>query len=421
MKVGVITESVPHLFHGGGDLTAFAVVRSLRAAGHEVHLLALNSSGTGAKDHAAAQLREFNETGVPASVLPSSQRVSLVRRILELRTAFPISLAFPALLARGRVRQWISTFSPDVIFCYHWGPAAAVFGTHSCPTVIGVGDPADLPVRFRKEFAAMRAGSDRGRRSMRQRLEEKVLPLLQRSGMKRLLEDATRCGAFAAHHARELSSPRVRCEYFRTPIADPGERPATTPSPNKLRVLHIGHLKGIATLTGIESLAHEIIPQIEAQLPPAGLEVRIVGGFHESLPDDLKSALQRPSVTIVGPVYPADEELENADIVIVPTPIELGIRVRILTAMAHSCCIVAHRANALGIPELVSGENCILGGSAKELADACIRLGNSRTLSDTLRQNARATYIKYFSMDEAGGALTDVIESAAGLNQGFNA
>lgn len=70
---------------------------------------------------------------------------------------------------------------------------------------------------------------------------------------------------------------------------------------------------------------------------------------------------------------------------IVPTNIPLGIRVRVVTAWSFGCPIVAHRANAAGIPEMQDGENALLADTDAELADAV-----SRALGDeALRGNFR--------------------------------
>ena len=97
-------------------------------------------------------------------------------------------------------------------------------------------------------------------------------------------------------------------------------------------------------------------------------EVHIVGGFFETLPVKLKLSLTKSNIFIKGQVNPINDEINSADIFLVPTPIELGIRVRIITGFSFGSLIVAHTANKAGIPELEHGHNCLLSDNPKGLA-----------------------------------------------------
>ena len=72
------------------------------------------------------------------------------------------------------------------------------------------------------------------------------------------------------------------------------------------------------------------------------------------------------------------QQYEDSDLLLVPTPITLGIRVRILTAMMYGKLIVAHTSNKQGIPELINQQNCLLGRSGKELSEQIIKVYKSR-------------------------------------------
>jgi O-antigen biosynthesis protein len=135
-------------------------------------------------------------------------------------------------------------------------------------------------------------------------------------------------------------------------------------------------------------------------------------GDHEP-PPHLRDALSRPNVRFVGHVERAADEFQAADALLVPTPIRLGARVRILTAFSHGCPVVAHDANALGIPELVDGDNVLLGTTAAELADAAVRLLADESLRRTLARRGRETYERFFAPPVAAAAIEERLRAIA--------
>lgn len=181
--------------------------------------------------------------------------------------------------------------------------------------------------------------------------------------------------------------------------------------------MHIGHLQGIATLAGVELLANEVLPQLKKSLPPDSFEIHLVGGFFETMPAELQAAMRDPHVRIRGQVTPADEEFLSSNVVLVPTPIDLGIRVRILTAFSFGSCVVAHTSNAKGIPELKDGANALLAADGKGLALACKRIFEDAGLEEEMGRGARATYLSSFSLEAAGGRLCEVMDQLAGANR----
>lgn len=121
---------------------------------------------------------------------------------------------------------------------------------------------------------------------------------------------------------------------------------------------------------------------------------------------------------VVGRVVPADPEFLAADLMIVPTNIPLGIRVRVVTAWSFACPIVAHRANAAGIPEMQDGENALLADTDAELADAVSRALGDEALRRKLSIGGRQTFEKWFSEAVAGQAIVDELEQLAGARRG---
>jgi glycosyltransferase involved in cell wall biosynthesis len=224
-----------------------------------------------------------------------------------------------------------------------------------------------------------------------------------------LLRDCEAVGAFGAHHAESLRASGVSCGYYRTPISDPGPPPAP-PTNERPRLLLVGHLQGTATLDGLR-VFEAMLPHLERRLGRNGFEVRIVGGYGP--PPEAQPLLDHPSVRFPGFVDDVDAEFRAADVLVVPVSIRLGVRVRILTGFAHGCCIVTHEANAQGIPELVHGQNALLGSTASELAGHVVSAVQNAELATRLRRGARETYARFFTPAIAGAAIAETLERIA--------
>ena len=98
----------------------------------------------------------------------------------------------------------------------------------------------------------------------------------------------------------------------------------------------------------------------------------------------------------------------------VPTNIPLGIRVRIITAWSFGCPVVAHRANASGIPEMQDGENSLLADTDTQLADGVSSVLRDDALRKRLSLGGRDTFEQDFFESVAGQAIVD--EPAVSLN-----
>ena len=200
----------------------------------------------------------------------------------------------------------------------------------------------------------------------------------------------------AAHHVAWLRRNGIQnCLYFPNPVDDAGgpeweARRESSATEGKPKILMAGHLRGIATLSGLHLLADETLPILERILGPDGFEVHIVGA--DALPPRLAAKLARPSVRLRGYVEDIHQEFLTSDVLFVPTPIELGFRTRIAEGFSFGCCVVAHSANALGMPELVHRENALLAPDGAGLADQLVRALGDPALRSRLRRNARQTY-----------------------------
>jgi glycosyltransferase involved in cell wall biosynthesis len=426
MRVAVLTGSCPNPTSGGGALTAWSVVKSLLLQGCRVHVVCLETALPSASEkRREEQVERLSALGAShigvgrapstapaAGAPPRALRIGARIGRLGLRPQ-PLEKHFPSVASRDLVEAAVANIGPDVVFMYHFEPLAAGHRIRGVPLFAGVGDPVGLPDHYRWRLQTPPRLAIAYARDLYRRARARYW---QRRHMRSMLQACDGCGAFAAHHAEWFRRIGVGgCEYLRTPVpADGAEnwrerrRSAANPKP---RLLLLGHLKGIATLSGLDLFARSALPRLERALGPDGFQVDVVGGFDP--PPELREALARPSISWCGQIEPADEKILAADVLVVPTPIRLGIRVRILTGLAFGSCIVTHEANAAGIPELRHGVNALLAADGPGLADSILlALGDAATRA-RLQEGARATYDAAFSLHTAGRAIVERLERLA--------
>jgi polysaccharide biosynthesis protein PslH len=407
----VVSGGVPNPTASGGALTAWTVLVHLLERGHEVSIVALRDpehyEPTGTPE--AERVRIVRGLGAEVVELVSSSTEyfrALHRGPLDrLRRAWrPADEELqPHLVDAPVVRAAIERTGADVAFVYHWDALSATTGMR-LPRLGAVGDPPQLShwYRFREELPSPHAL----RRVVRLQAQLRLQPAL----LVRLLNECGASGAFAAHHAswlRRRGASNLR--YLHTPVPDVAgadwreqrdgalaERPT---------VLLVGHLKGVVTIEGLRRFAKDVLPRLDAE----GFEVRIAGGYEP--PKELARAFDRPCVRFLGHVEGAEGEFRRAHALVVPNAIPLGIRVRIVTGWSLGVCVVSHRANAGGIPELEHDVNSLLADTGAGLADQILRAVGDRELRRRVEAGGRATYERAFAPPVAAGEIADTLES----------
>jgi hypothetical protein len=407
----LVGGGVPNPTASGGAVTAWGVLRQLVELGHEVTVLTLVDPHVWDPTDVSSAERAERVREVGAEVVPvlSGAWEFVQTRPRALADRFrraarpPDAELFPTLVDAQAVRRAVAETGADVAFVYHWEMLAASRGLE-IPRFGAVGDPPHLSAlyRFREQLPSPRALRGLSRLQAQLRAQPRL--------SVRYLQECATAGAFAAHHAEWLRGRGVEgCRYLHTPVPDPGPPLVEGGSAARPTILLVGHLKGVVTLEGLRLFVSDVLPRLERELGPDGFEVRIAGGY--DAPAWLAPLLDRPSVRLLAHVEDIAPELRAAHVLVVPNSIPLGIRVRIVTGFSYGACVVSHRANALGIPELADGRNALLGGSAEELAGAVLRTLGDAELRRRLGRGARETYERHFAPEVAVGEIAATLEA----------
>jgi glycosyltransferase involved in cell wall biosynthesis len=413
VRTTVLATALPNADSGSGaSIVLELILATLAERGHEIALCPIvypeYSTPDGANwerqlVHARALGFEvepvFSEAWRPREARSSTG--ARVRRVWrpEAQELYPTLRDAPA------VRAALQSLRPDAVFVYGF-EALAASRDLTQPRFAATSDPPHVALRER----TVRGWRERRRlvAIAREGLALQAALRAHRRLTRELLRDCEAVGAFGQHHANWLRRLGIVCDYYRTPVADPGtpsleEQPPGRPA----RLLLVGHLRGTATLDGLRIFGR-MLPFLRRELGADGFKARVVGGYDP--PPELRRLFSEPELEHVGFVDDADAEFRAADVVLVPVSIRLGVRVRILTAFAHGACVVAHEANAQGIPELAHGENALLASDPQALARQVARALGDNGLRHRLRAGARATYERFFTPRVAGAALAEGIE-----------
>ena len=414
MRTTILSTALPNRDSGSGaSITLALIAQALQDRGHDVSLCPVVYPEYRTPDGAdhEAQLAHAARLGFPLEpVLSDAWRPTATERTFGSRVRRiwrPESdELYPTLRDSHAVQAAVARLGADAVLVYGFEALAASVEVEA-PRFAATSDPPHLALwgrtwrRWRSERRPLRAA----RESIGVQSTLRAHPRLA----VRLLRDCEAVGAFGHHHAEWLRGLGLPCGYYRTPIADPGPRPAPH-SDGRPTILLVGHLRGTATLDGLRVFGR-MLPYLDAALGRDGFEVRIVGGYDP--PPELAPLLEHPAVRLHGFVPDVEAEFRAADVLLVPVSIMLGVRVRVLTGFSYGSCIVTHAANAYGIPELEHKQNALLGSSPQTLAEQVVRAVGEAELRVRLGAGARSTYERYFTPAAAGAALAETLERIA--------
>jgi glycosyltransferase involved in cell wall biosynthesis len=415
VRTALLTTSLPNPGSGSGASIALALIASsLAERGHEVSICPIVYPEYTTPDGAGHERQIEHARTLGYEVAPVISDAWRPRAPIEglhakLKRAWrpEFDELYPQVRDAARARAVLDELEPEAVLVYGFAALAASVAL-TVPRFAATSDPPHLALwgrtwrRWRNERRPLRA--------VREAIGIQSTLRAHPGLALQLLRECEAVGAFGFHHAEWLRRLGVDCGYYRTPIADPGVSAPQTPGGDPPTILLIGHLHGTATLDGL-SVFRKMLPHLERVLGADGFKVRIVGGYEP--PPELAPLFAHPAVDFAGFVADVEAEFRRADVLLVPVSIKLGVRVRVLTGFSYGNCIVTHKANSYGIPELSHGENALLGSSAEQLAEEVVRALGDPDLRARLGAGARVTYEAFFTPEAAGGRLGETLERIA--------
>lgn len=396
--------AVPHTLPSpdgghGCPVMSWAMLRWFQEAGHEIGLFAFAPT-TEAREPGRARARQrlrsmdirLIETEPTRPRYNSSWRLRLLtaRQVVAPRMSDYLA---DGVSHRSAWKQAVEEFHPDALWLYTSDAAALAHNTF--PQIPRLASLIDLDHEARELKRSLRPPTLRNRlRNLAEQAQDRLLP-------ETLIDILKNCEVVVEHSiasAQWLKDRGVTAHYFPNPVdADPlpndwfNKREELLQSSSVRRILMVGHLRGIATQTGLRLLADEILPALERDRDLGNWEIQIVGGG--GLPPDLDAKLaDRPHVRLCGFVEKLAPLYQGSHVNLVAVQEKIGFRTRLVEAFAHASPSVVHTNNRYGMPELHDEQNCLLADTGEGLANAVIRVLTDDRLRQKLEDKARRTY-----------------------------
>ncbi len=295
--------------------------------------------------------------------------------------------------ATGAVARFMSGHY-DLIWYFDIRSWSLVGGLETAPTVLDLVDLEDYKIRARLAIppATRRRMPERmkalGARTWSEEEARRWARLYRRAAGQSTV--VVVCSELDAQRLRAIGVRRVEVvpNGYRLVSHPLGETTVHEPPV----VLFQGTLRYPPNAEGARYLVDQVRPLLTDRIPD--VQIRLVGRGTSSL-----SGLdQIPGVTLVGQVADIDDELEKADLVVVPVRFGSGTRLKILEAFAQRIPVVSTSLGAEGLGA-VDGIHLLIGDTPAALADACVRLLSDPSLRGRLAEQAHNLFLDQFQSD----------------------
>jgi polysaccharide biosynthesis protein PslH len=170
--------------------------------------------------------------------------------------------------------------------------------------------------------------------------------------------------------------------------------PPIIPQVGTLNVLHLGTMFWLPNVEGVLWFVREVWPLIQAELPDASFTVvgknppNSVMNLNSCNENDSNISRSSDNIRVVGYISDLTPYLTNAEVFIIPLRSGSGMRVKILDAWRWGLPVVSTSIGAEGVGHH-DGENILIADSAKDFANAVVRVITEPDLAHRLRVKGR--------------------------------
>ncbi|MBT4774548.1 MAG: glycosyltransferase [Crocinitomicaceae bacterium] len=386
MKLLVLLSRIPYPLDKGDKLRAYYQLKQL-SRDFEIKVVALDDSNSSERD----QEKLRNEFDIQFVKLSKTVIYLKMFRALFSDKPFQVHYFFQR-SANLKVKEIVSEFKPDHIYCQLIRTAEYVKNIHSIPKTMDYMD-------------AFSKGMDRR--------------ISQNRGIKKFL--------IKAEASRLLKYENLIFDYFenKTIISSQDQSLIYHPERNSIKVVpngvdfdffnpdqspnqtfdlvFTGNMSYPPNVDGALFLVNEIMPIVWKKMPKA--KVLIAG----AKPTTAITSLKCSNVVVSGWVDDIRESYSSSSVFIAPMRIGTGLQNKLLEAMSMGvpCITTAFANNAL---KAVNGESILIGNSKESLAELVINLLNDSVLRKNLSIAGRAFIEANYSWRTSTALLIDSIK-----------
>ena len=360
MRILLVSEMIPCLpSHDGFRLIPANLIRNLFER-HEIHLIALSPAG------------DSDEQSEWPRAYCKSVAIFRAERGARARMRALTGGVDPALTRL--VLDTIAKVRPEVLHLEGGGLAALLRSTAPrLPGILCVHDSKAL--RYR-EFAGYASNA-------RERIRFELLSVLARGHERRWFGDADRVVVTSPSDADALAGAVSPYRIAVIPNGVDLEYFAYRREPEAGRIVFTGNMSWPPNEDAAEHFARDLMPAIRSRVP--GATFWIVGAQPSPRVRNLSSVA---GVHVTGTVEDIRPWISSAAVYASPLRFGLGVKNKILEAMATGAPIVATSRSLSGTP-LVDLRHAMIADDDAKFGDAVVQLLADRALGDSLSREAR--------------------------------
>jgi hypothetical protein len=389
-KIVLALAGLPSIGNHGGAQTCYGILEALRKQ-YDIHVISLyEKSNQYLKDKKKneEQLKKLN-IKISYIEIESDSKKSFIEKFFILKDLFYPNLEnyYKWSKYKNKISLILSKINPKFIICYHYEPLVAIYNLNYKIYAM-FGDPTQKLI----ENFFNRKISDKIFYNIIYKLQLKILTNILDRLFVKITKKCENVFFFAAHYVKWSNNLGVKSNYIRTPLYDNFTK--TRKTNEKFSILMIGDLSGTVTKSGIDYFFDKIYPKLIKKINPNEFNVNIIGrnfNYYKKKYNSFKN------VNFLGRIEPANKYFLKSDIILTPNPIDLGIRVRIVTAFAYGCPVITHYSNKKGIPEIKNNFNALVAESSKKITKHIVTIYKNPALKKKISQNGKKTFKKFFT------------------------
>jgi hypothetical protein len=318
---------------------------------------------------------------------------------------------YPSYALRDEMARRVDASGADVVFHLWCSAAFAACSEVTRPVFAYAGNPDHYSMAARLEHPDLFAIP---RESARNRLKLRLWRAAYRRFEDvhlRMAATSTWLGCVSAVNADYYAAKGHPNAFYVQNMWPGAEAPYRQPGPVEDKIVgNMGGQYATGNTFGLWFLGREVLPELDRRLGER-YSVHLYGAGTLSPP--VAEAVDHPRVVNRGFVDDIDEELRSAKVFLLANNNNSSFVVghtRILHAWSLGSCLVAHRNMARAMPEIVHGENALLGESGAELAERAAAAMEDDDLRRQIGEGGRRTYEREFRPDVVVRRVVERIE-----------
>jgi glycosyltransferase involved in cell wall biosynthesis len=398
------------------NIVVFELVRALaaQAVGRLGILIAWNAAAPRITEDERAALDLLRAAGV--EVLPEIRVAQAARRGRLARWTKPrLQDLHPEAARAGDLAAALERFQPAVVLPIWTEWLTAALAGFGADKFAYYGNPDLKSVAVRSEFLRERGAISWAEHLLARRFVARLEPV-HLATMRRYRWMGNVAANDADYYTRNghPSAFYIQNTWFDRFGSAWRERREQLESPAGRKILgNVGKLSGTANTLGLHYLGTQVVPELERCLG-GDFVIRICGA--DAAHPIVERALRHPRIEVPGFVQDIDAEILSSQVFLCvnnATSYKVG-HTRYLHAWSLGACVVAHRDAALSMPEIVHGENALLGADAAEIAELIAQALGDRKLRRRLGEAGYETFRTRFSAEAVARRILDVTRQVLG-------